>query len=495
MASARKSGGGNIILKLLILVLIVVLGYSVQFPKKQWARQAEDLELARARMNNLYDAGNIFRHFNKRFPNSFEEMLAALDTTVIEADPFSFTIEQKQDMDVVAELQDLMALEARSPAEDERLAVIQAGLRDSLLITLDDTMRIARFEVKDLGLVGYEYPDTEALAARAAAEAEAAKKRRRRNAPVEELEPVPTIPRQYYTTLVYAAMKPLYEGLGTDTLYLLSENPINVIKRYETPISRELWASTGGRFERRPDDAWFARGEVVSQPVSGFSFTLPMAGLNECPATGKPFVMKHVAKYKYKGAYLFTLDAAEGETLGTLARRQAFLNEVKGMASKEIGEIFSVLSDSATAAGNATFRVPAATQKKVIVEKTVAQLLKLKRRQQLLADAENTITAGIDSLEFYTDSTLREQTLFSEFQGQTAEHFAEMMKNPAVGELIDRVRVVPEFEEVKVDTVGLAIASPITGDEVYTSGWKRIFEVKPPENHGSIYNGTRSWEE
>ncbi len=492
--ASNKSGGGSLVLKLLILVLIVVLGYSVHFPKQQWARQADDLALARDRMENLYNAANIYRHFNKTFPGSIGELVTALDTTVIpDAEPFSFSFDQKQDMDLLAEKQDLLAMELRTPEEDARLKTLLATARDSLLITLDDTMRIDQFIVQDLGQRAYFFVDSLALAEQQAAEEEAAKKRKRRD-PVPEPLPVPTYEKSYYTTLVFAGIKDLYHGMGTDTLYLLSENPITVVKRYETSISRDLWASTTGDFQPLPDGSRFARGAAVAQPVRNFSFTLPLDELSTCPATGNEFLMKHVAKYVYKGAYLFTLDGEEGEPLRTLARKQAFLNEVKGLASGEIGDIFKAIADSATAAGFTAFRVPPARQQAIIVEKTLERAATLKAGQELLADADNSIVAGVDSMAYYTDPELRENTLFAEYQDQTAKHFEAMLAVPAIDSLVSRVRLVAEFEDVRVDTVGVTIYSPITGDEVYTAGWQRIFEVAPPANHGFIYNGTRSWE-
>ena len=90
--------------------------------------------------------------------------------------------------------------------------------------------------------------------------------------------------------------------------------------------------------------------------------------------------------------------------------------------------------------------------------------------------------------------SLREEVLFPEYQGATAEQFDLLLQRPEIQDLIARTRVVASYDTVAVDTVGLAWYSPIVGDEQYYTGIRHLFEVDPPQNHGSIYNGTKSWE-
>jgi len=462
MASKQKAGGGgSILLKLLILVLAAILVYAVQFPKKQWELQEQHRKLARERMENLYNASLQYYYFNKRFPLTIDEMLAALDTTKVEAGPQTFMIEPKIDMDLAAQRQDL--LEAEPSAErDAELARVETLLRDSLLVTVEDTMRIARFRVDDRGRVGQLRGDGDRL--------------------------------DLYTTLVWAEMKPLYEGVGTDTLYLLSEEPITVVRRKAGDLSRDLWASTGGRFLQRADSAWFGRGATVMQPARNYSYTLPLAEIGADPATGKTFVMKHVAKYSYKGSWLFTVDGTEGEALADRVRQQTFLNEVKGLGSDAIGAAFQALADSAAAAGDPAYRMPDETKNAIVIRESLAAATQVKKDQRLLAERDNSRVAGADSLDWFTSAAVRADVLFPEYKGATAEQFDALLQDAAVQALLARTRMAASYDSVKIDTVGVALYSPITGDEQYYGGWKHLFEVDPPGNDGSIYNGTKSWE-
>lgn len=462
MASTQKvTGGGSILLKLLIVALVAVLVYAVTFPKRQWAEQAVDLKLARARMSNLYNAGLQYYYFNKHFPLSIDEMLSALDTTYTDASPFAFAIEPKIDMDLAAERQDLLELPAGGD-RDERLARVEELMRDSLLVTVEDTMRIAEFVIEDRGRIDRLRPDSTLLA--------------------------------LHTTLIWGRMKPLYEGVGSDTLYLLSEEPIRVIRRKAGNLSRDLWASTGGTFLKRADGSWFAKGPTVRQPVRNYSYTLPLDEIGTCPSTGKPFVMKHVAKYGYKGSWLFTVDGEDGLPLETRVQRQSFLNELKGLAGDGIGAALTVITDSAKAAGNEAFRPSDSVKGAIVVRESLLAAAKVKKKQRMLAERDNSRVAGADSLAYYTADALRESILFPEYKGATAEQFDELLQRPEIQALIARTRVIPSYDTVKVDTIGLAFYSPIVGDEQYYSGVQHLFEVDPPENHGSIYNGAKSWE-
>jgi hypothetical protein len=462
MASTQKGFGGvSILLKLLIAALAAVLFYAVSFPRQQWDVHAADQELARERMSNLYNAGLQFYFFNKRFPLSIEEALQALDTTFVEAAPFAFVIEQKIDMELAAEHQDLLEAEP-SPERDSRLARVESLLRDSLLVTLEDTMRVAEFVFDDKGRRPHLRPDSS----------------------------VATL----YTTLIWARMKPLYEGLGSDTLYLLSEEPIQILRRKAGTLSRDLWAATSGRFLRRADETWFVKGPTVRQPVRNFSYTLPLDEIGTCPATGQPFRMKHINKYSYKGNWLFTVDGEEGDPLDSRVRQHSFLNEVKALAADGIGAAFAVLTDSAAAAGNEVYRVPEQERNAIVLRESLLAAGKIKTKQRLLAERDNSRVAGADSIDHYAADQIRAEILFPEYPAASAEQLDELLKQPEVRQIVERTRVVESYEPVKVDTVGLYFASPITGDEQYYTGLKHLFEVDPPENHGSIYNGTKSWE-
>ncbi len=438
--SSKKSvsGGGSILLKLLILVLVAILAYSVHSPRQQWKKQAADLALARERMDNLHNAAGQFFFFNRHFPETVDDLLSALDTTRVEAQPYNFVYERKQ---VELDLE---------------------GNRDSMLVDADDTMRIRHFQWEDRGLENFLRPDSTF--------------------------------GEYYHTLIWADLKPLYEGLGTDTLHLVSDSPILVRKRGHGDHDRNLWVSTDRFFEALPDSSRFTAGRSVFQPVKNYSFTLPLDEVAECPATELPFDIQHVAKYKYRGEYQFTVDGEEGQELTTLARRQAFLNEVKNRASDAIGAAFSVLADSATAAGDEQYRIPDDLKKEIVVKETLVEARKVRSGEVLVAENDDFRIARADSIAYYSTRELSESILFPEYRAGTAAQFAAVMEEPDVQELLGRVRLTATFDSVGHDTVGVAVYSPITGEERYAEGIQRLFEVDPPENHGSIYNGSRSWD-
>jgi len=462
MASEQKPSGGSWILKAVIAALIVILAYSIYFPSQQWKEQGRDEVLARQRLENLYNAGNLFYFLTKRFPTSIEEIVAVLDTAKVDAEPAHFQIESKQNMNLLAEREDLQRVEFRSPEEDARLVQLETLIRDSLLVTLEDTMRIARFEVKDLGQRSIVGADGQS--------------------------------RNIHQTLVWGVMKELYEGVGTDTLYLTSEEPVTVIKRKAGDLSRDLWASTGATFLPRAEGGFFAPGATVKQEVKYFSLTLPLTEIGVCPTTDKPFRFKHVGKYSYKGTLNFQVDGTVGEPLATLPQKQAFLVALRDQASNAMGAIFGAMADSAMNAGDSQYRIPEDVKANITVRETLKILPSIKPGAVLGAAAEQAQIGGLDSLDVYSSEAMRASVLFPEYQGPEAAVFKTLLEDPGVQALVQRVRMQGAFEPVKVDTVGLAVASPITGEETYQSGWKRLFEVKAPGNHGQIYNGTKSWE-
>jgi hypothetical protein len=462
MASVQKPSGGSWILKAVIAALIVILAYSIYFPSQQWKEQAKDEVLARQRMENLYNAGNLFFFLTKRFPTSIEEIVAVLDTARVDAEPTHFQIESKQNMNLLAEREDLQRIEFRSPEEDARLVQLETLIRDSLLITLEDTMRIARFDWKDLGQRAFTGADGQS--------------------------------RTVHQTLVWGVMKDLFAGVGTDTLYLVSEEPVTVIKRKAGDLSRDLWASTGATFLPRAEGSFFAPGATVKQPVKSFSLNLPLNEIGVCPTTGKPFEFKHVGKYTYKGTLNFQVDGTAGEPLSTLPQKQAFLGALRDQASTSMGAIFGAMADSAMKAGDSQYRIPEDVKTAITVRETLRILPTMKPGAVLSAAADQAQIAGLDSLEVYSSEAMLASLLFPEYQGPAATVFNKLLEDPSVLALVQRVRMQGTFEPVKVDTVGLAVASPITGTETYQTGWKRLFEVKAPANHGKIYNGTKSWE-
>jgi hypothetical protein len=460
-------GGGSILLKLLILFLVVVLGYSVYFPGQQWNKQDRDLLIARERMDNLNQAGQLYVFFNRSFPQTMEELIFAIDTTFVEdASPFQFSYEPKSEVGKFIEMEKLEAQQLDGLGDPNLLAhsidSLKALMRDSLLVTLEDTMRIDVFHITDLGLQNFMLTDSTSI--------------------------------ERYHTLVFADMKPLYQGLGTDTLHLVSEMPIRTLPRKAGVASREYWAATNGLFEDLPQGGRFTRGDTVRQAVKNFSLTLPIDEISTCPSTLSAYEMRHVNKYSYKGDYLFQIDGEEGDLLSTDAHRHAFLNELKAEASDAIGNRFAQLTEEGIAAGDPTYQVPQDEKAAIVIEETLAQVATLRSGRRFVATGETFLIARSDSIDYFSADEKRETELFSPFQGAMAEQFTALLADSLVADLVNRTRFERDFQPVQVDTVGLAFYSPIIGDEIYTTGINRIFEVDPPENHGSIYNGTKSWE-
>jgi hypothetical protein len=461
MSKKQAYGGGSIILKVLILCLIVILGYSVFSPKMQWSKQNSDEVIARERMTNLESAALLYFYLNHNFPQDVEELLAAIDTSSMLVDPVMFEFEEKQNMLIRAEYQDVF--ESDAPDREAELIRLNGIMRDSLLVTLDDTLRIERFEYRNNG---------------------------------NQLVTVDEEEKNLYHLQVWAVVKDLYKGVGTDTLNLYSEEEINIIPRARGPLDRDIWVSTGGRFSKGADSSYFSPGELVMQPLKNYSFTLPLNELGNCPSNDHPVDFKHISKYSYKGEYLFEIDAEDGMELLSLAQKQIFLSQVKELVANPIGDRFTALTDSAKTAGDEEYKIEPGVAKVIIAEEVIKGIDKLKRRQKLLAEADFVITAGSDSIMYYTTEEIRLESLFSAYNpkssfAQTAEI---LLADTSVVDLISRVRLTPAFEEVKVDTVGVAIYCPLSGEEQYLSGWQHIFEVSPAENHGEIYNNTESWE-
>ncbi len=456
MSKKASTGGGSILLKLLIVVLAGVLVFTVYFSKSQWETHQRDTQLARERMSNVEVAGLQYFYFHRVWPHTLDEIIGSLDTCVVSAAPYRFNVERK-----VLLPRDL------------------SGFRDSVLISLEDTMRI------DTLRYAYGQPETLVLP--------------------------DSSTKSLYHTKVWAQFKPLYEGLQSDTLHLVSDSEVKIFRRKMGTVGRDLWASTGGLFYPYPDSLRFSHGDTVSQPVKRFSFTQPLHEISTCPHTGKTFILKHICRYAYKGEYLYTINGDEGEVVTTLARKQAFMNELKSMASQAVGMRYQALADSAAAAGDAAYKVPEDLKIEILIEETLAAAATLRSGQRVISESEKTRTASganadpsvplltggvpVDSVAYYTSDEFREDVLFPEYNSPVAkEQFTRLLADTLVAGLIGRLRVQPSFEAVRVDTVGFAVYSPITGDESYTNGILKLWEVEPPKNDGFIYNGLKSWE-
>jgi hypothetical protein len=340
-------------------------------------------------------------------------------------------------------------------ADDKQLD--PENLRDSLLISAEDTMRISAFKVEEAGTI------TSADG------------------------------RTLNHTRIWATTWPQYAALGSDTLHLYCEEPIIVQKRAGGIRDFSLWASAASRFDRTLGG--MTKGDSSEIKVTDFSFSMAFDSIFNCPTTHKPFDFKHVAKYGYQGEYLFEVDGATGVELASKGHKESFMAALKTLVSNDVALKFQVLADSAKTAGNLTYQVPEDRKNQIIVKEVLGKVGTLKSGQKLSLIADKTQTARVDSASFYTGADFAERILFPEAQeGSLSKQFETLLADGSVQGLLPRVKVSAILAPVKIDTVGVAIYSPITGEESYMTGWKKIFEVDPPENHGSYYNGTSSWE-
>ena len=456
MSKKTSTGGGSILLKLLIVALAGVLVFTVYFSRQQWETNRLNTELARERMHNVEVAGLQYFYFHRVWPHTIDEIISSLDTCAVAAAPYHFNYERK----------------VLLPRD-------MSGFRDSVLISLEDTMRIDTLRWVHGQPENLVLPDSSV--------------------------------KSLYHTKVWAQFKPLFQGLQSDTLHLASDTPVSIYRRQMGAVGRDLWAATGGLFYPYPDSSRVSHGDTVMQLVKHFSFTQPLDEISTCPHTQKSFILKHVCRYAYKGEYLFTVDGEEGEPVTTLARKQAFMNELKSMASQAIGLRYQELADSAAAAGDAAYKVPDDLKVDILIEETLAAAAELREGQRIVAESEKTRTASganadpsvplleggapTDSVAYHTSDAFREGILFPEYNSPSAkEQFTRLMADSLVSGLLARLRVEASFDSVRVDTVGFAVYSPITGEEHYTEGILRLWEVDPPKNDGHIYNGLKSWE-
>jgi hypothetical protein len=429
--SGKNVGGGSIFLKILIVVLIGVLYISVDLPSKQWKQQAADRKEARLRLQNLNTAALQYLFFNRRFPQTFEDIRASLDTCVLHLPAISFSADDKQ---LDAEI-----------------------LRDSLLISAEDTMRIAAFDVEDAGKI------------------------------------TTADGRTLNHTRVWARMLPQYAALTTDTFHIYCEEPIKVWPRGGGVNDFSMWASAAARFDRTLGG--MTKGDSCSIKVTDFSFSMAFDSIFTCPTTGKPFDFKHVAKYGYSGEYLFEVDGAQGSAVTTRGQQEGFLSAMKTLVANEVALQLQSIVDSAKTSGNLTFQVPEDRKNSIVNREVLARLASLKNGQKLSLTAEKTQIARADSADFFTANDFAETILFPQATGSGQEkQYDLLLADASVQAMLPRMKLNTMIAPVKVDTAGVALYSPIVGDESYLTGWKKIFEVDPPENHGYYYNGTSSWE-
>ena len=73
-------GKGSWILRIAILGLIFVLGYSIMYPRQLWEQEARNLQLGRYRMSQLYNAELQYQRFNTTFTDTMDQLLDFVKT-------------------------------------------------------------------------------------------------------------------------------------------------------------------------------------------------------------------------------------------------------------------------------------------------------------------------------------------------------------------------------------------------------------------------------
>ncbi len=77
---SSRYGKGNIVYKLLIVILTAALALSLYYPKSLWDQEAKNLQIGRERMTNIYNSAVLFQRFSGDFTDSLDQLIEFLKT-------------------------------------------------------------------------------------------------------------------------------------------------------------------------------------------------------------------------------------------------------------------------------------------------------------------------------------------------------------------------------------------------------------------------------
>jgi hypothetical protein len=441
MADKKPTQWKSYLYRALIVVLILILIFTVRYPKQQWEEQATNRDQIRSQLEDISKMSFQHYFFHRYFTENLDSMIAHVrGDTLPDVQPMRIVWERKQ-VDLGME-----------------------GTRDSLLIDYDDRFR------GDALLVIQNEPDQ---------------------------------------VDIVITPKPLFSILGTDTLRLISSDPIRMIHRLGGLAETAWWASTPLEF----DSIAVIHGDTVSVPIINYVFQNPIDRMTDTPLFNEEFVLYNLLKLTYAGTIDFELMAEPLDSSLLTDEKSALLfldlfkNDLKETYTTRVTALATTMREELE---DAEYELPRDSIVNIIESEmrlALAELTDLPRQasrrsnnmvtyqNQLVTDNRETFRS--DSLEYFQEYENVQETVFPlMLTPEMRQLYKKLLAEEQFQGIMERMQSTVGFAIANTDTVGQAVYAPIPESAAENrSILDRIFGVGLPEDHGFIYGNVKSWEE
>ncbi len=301
--------------------------------------------------------------------------------------------------------------------------------------------------------------------------------------------------------------KPLYVGIGTDTLRLVSADSIRMLHRVGGLAETAWWASTPLEFT----SVTVAHGDTILMPIVNYIFANPIDEITNTPLYHEEFELFNLLKLTYDGRIDFLLEAEPLDTSllvdekTTLLFLDLFKNDLKEQYTELVTDLATRLREELE---NPDYELPRDSIVNIIegeMREAMAELAELPRAQRRGSSqtyenqltTANTLTFRADSLTHFKEYVNVSETVFPLMLTPDMRNlYLKLLEDEAIHATLSRMRATTSFAVAKQDTVGQAVYAPIPESALTErSLLDRIFGVDLPEEHGSIYGGVKTWDE
>ena len=437
---------GNIVLKLLIVVALVLLFLSIDIPRQMWNEKKERMELGQKRMGIMYYMELLFKQETDKFSGSLKEVYDfAMGYDSLEVNPPSFQTEY---------------------------------------LTIDSTQLRIDYEQPELVtnlFVSY---------AKGGSMVEKLDK--------DSLKKSQTAFKGSNELFITLDMRDKELGLEPATLHLTSESPINIISNVKTAkdIYWDFFGNSKIHIEKINPENEIQHVNLARYIMPDMSDTTPYL----CPSTLEEFVVNFNLTAKVNMNIEFT----RGTELDTTILKDVNLapitsNEniqnfmIDKIGQKSLNSVGDFVREHEVD-GDSTYSNETA-QDSLFIAFFHEKLKEFGKEPFTDKDSKNIKSIDIEREKNFADD--RQFALF--FTSRVPSKLIEEVKKPEVLEQLSLINFGMKTEIVDVDTLSLKISSPINEESVFR-GYERsalrskgVFGIEDDENHGFIDDGEKSW--
>lgn len=442
---SEPTGKGSIVYKIIIVLLIVVVLTAILYPKKEWDMQAQEEQVCRLHMENIYYSTLQYLKKYRTFNSDLDSLIHFMEMDSMLVPPGAFEV--------------------------ERLTVWESQ-RDSFLIGFPDL-----YHYNELAW-NYQSPETLTV----------------NLVPLDRFKSVPFAKMSFYSddsifaqergkgvkdiyVNVWGKSRIKYERVTGDSLWL----PLPEFAITEDPADFRFCPSTGTPYQLTTN---------VKVKLSGI-VNYQLSKNNEGNVAGNEFLMNIFLKKMKTDAAMEALRVLKSDTT-------IFVEQSNKAARMLLGEDVNLdsIPETADTTKIATVRdsLLNSLRESMLQNNFNALLKNMKPGSRLVLDEEASRIILADSVDAWKDSLRIKDQLFSV---ELDDKEKSMLAHEAIQKLFENLNATEKYTIAGLDTVGLTIACPI--DSLYYNPNKtilqKIFGVGPEHNHGKIYNGDYSWEE